>query len=138
MSPRRSRNFGLAAFYAYRTYNDSTALQLAISNWQLVYDADFLTTQRAATGILSGGSNFTTNCSCMGPSYFAHVDLTEKGIAKLAGGVFTASGHSVLIVSMTNGTLYSDRHHNRTQRSQWTVSSAQARFTVRMRHLPDP
>ncbi|KZV70404.1 hypothetical protein PENSPDRAFT_752599 [Peniophora sp. CONT] len=64
-------HFGLAAYYAYRTYNDSTALQLSITNWQLAY-ASFMTTQRAEAGTLPGASNFTSNCS-----------------PKLAGGVFT-------------------------------------------------
>ncbi|VDB91820.1 unnamed protein product [Peniophora sp. CBMAI 1063] len=64
-------HFGLAAYYAYRAYNDSTALQLAVTNWELAY-ADFMTAQRAQAGTFPGASNFTSNCS-----------------AKSVGGVFT-------------------------------------------------
>ncbi|VDB91821.1 unnamed protein product [Peniophora sp. CBMAI 1063] len=65
-------HFGLAAYYAYLAYNDSTALQLAVENWQLAYTTDFMTVQRAQSGVFPDAINFDTNCP-----------------AKVAGGVFT-------------------------------------------------
>ncbi|KZV70409.1 hypothetical protein PENSPDRAFT_752603 [Peniophora sp. CONT] len=75
--------FGLAAYYAYRTYNDSTALHLSMANWQLAY-AYFMTTQRAKEGTLPGASNFTSICSL-----------------NLAGGVFGARPPTATNVELT-------------------------------------
>ena len=54
---------GLAAYYAYRAYNDSSALQLAMSNWELAY-LNYVTGPDEQAGPPSNETNFPTNCPC--------------------------------------------------------------------------
>ena len=54
---------GLAAYYAYRAYNDSSALQLAMSNWELAY-LNYVTGPDEQAGPPSNETNFPTSCAC--------------------------------------------------------------------------
>ena len=65
------RHLGLAAYYAYRAYNASSAVQLMMTIWQLVI-GDFVTEANAQQGALPRAQNFTSACT-----------------STLAGGVFT-------------------------------------------------
>ncbi|KZV70397.1 hypothetical protein PENSPDRAFT_734765, partial [Peniophora sp. CONT] len=63
-------HIGLAAYYAYRTYNSSSALQLAKDNWELAY-LNYVTGTSGQAGPTSQTTNFTSSCA-----------------SQLAGGVF--------------------------------------------------
>ena len=86
----RRRHFGLAAYYAYRTYNDSFAWQLALSTWEFAY-LNFVTGTDARAGPPADTTNFTTQCARTSFPLPCNVDCSDNEIEKLAGGIFVVS-----------------------------------------------
>ena len=86
----RRRHFGLAAYYAYRTYNDSFAWQLALSTWEFAY-LNFVTGTDARAGPPTDTTNFTTQCARTSFPLSCNVECSDNEIEKLAGGIFVVS-----------------------------------------------
>ena len=78
------RHLGLAAYYAYRSYNASSALQLMMTSWQLVV-GDFVTEANAQQGALPRAQSFTSACtSTLVGGLFTVRTRCDKYVVRLA------------------------------------------------------
>ena len=78
------RHLGLAAYYAYRSYNATSALQLMTTTWQLVV-GDFVTEANAQQGALPRAQNFTSACtSTLVGGLFTVRTRCDKYVVRLA------------------------------------------------------
>ena len=84
--------WGLAFFYSYRSYQDSTILATAVNIWNIVYSEAFITPDDAASGSGAGRNvTFSPPADCAATREWLHPCISlipAQHAYQVTGGVF--------------------------------------------------